>query len=911
MNKYAIIDLETTGNSPNKGDRIIEIGVVVWSEGAIIEQYSRLVNPKTHISRFITYLTGITNEAVVQEPMFEEIAEEVRALFKDAYFVAHNVPFDLGFLNVELKRVGLEPLTQPVVDTVELARILVPRAPAFKLGQLANWLELAHHNPHRALSDAHVTAELLAFLLAKLNKLPLVTIETISKLAPYLKSDLTDILTACMQRLNSNPLENHQYEVFQGLAIKQTSADVQDRSPISPQSFGDLLDFLFGENGQLTKVMDDYESRTGQREMAETIYHAFVSERHAVIEADTGTGKSLAYLIAAIYQAVHSNERIVISTYLTQLQSQLMDKEIPLLEKTLPFPFRTAVLKGKQHYLSLEKFSRAMHHNENSNYDHILTKVILLIWLTETETGDIDEIQLPTSGQRLFHMVSSEAEGKSASSPKSFYQRAKNQAESADIVITNHALLCTNLTHEQRLLPSYQKIIIDEAHHLASSTAKHFGLQIDYVSVQRLLNNITGRSSGLNYVETATFKRTIQLAKEEADTLFRFIFHFVKGKQANDRRTNDIGRYQYTIDANEALTDWKLALEMASRLRFLLRDVSDMLVKWIQLEHSDKMIENIYKQNKSIETLLDKLRHYFYPSSSNPLVSWIEIEAYGAKNAVYLYQEPIDVATVLKEQLFTRKESIVLTSASLSVNKSFNHFKSSIGLVDHEHLIEKKLLSPYPYQDQVKVLIPNDFPIAKYQAMDPFIEATCEAIFSLAEATQGRMLILFTSYDMLNKAYALLREILADDYVLIAQGISSGSRSRLKKNFQSFDQSILLGTNSFWEGIDIPGSDLSCVVIVRLPFESPNHPVFQIKSEQLKKEGKNPFMDLSLPNAVIRFKQGFGRLIRSSTDRGIVFVCDDRLMTAKYGKYFIDSIPEVPIYHRKTNELLEIAQNWL
>ena len=219
--------------------------------------------------------------------------------------------------------------------------------------------------------------------------------------------------------------------------------------------------------------------------------------------------------------------------------------------------------------------------------------------------------------------------------------------------------------------------------------------------------------------------------------------------------------------------------------------------------------------------------------------------------------------------------------------------------------------SPFNYDDQVQLFIPNDFPDINHGDIDDYVYSTCEAILSLSHVTEGRMLVLFTSYDMLRKAYHVLKEIMdLDHYVLIAQGISSGSRTRLKKNFQSFDHSILLGTSSFWEGVDIPGDDLSCIMIVRLPFDPPGHPIYEAKSKDLKKEGKNAFMALSLPNAVIRFKQGFGRLIRSTHDRGIVFICDARIVKARYGKFFTESIPDVPTTYDSTYQLIKKAEEW-
>src|SRR5690606_25574466 len=241
---------------------------------------------------------------------------------------------------------------------------------------------------------------------------------------------------------------------------------------------------------------------------------------------------------------------------------------------------------------------------------------------------------------------------------------------------------------------------------------------------------------------------------------------------------------------------------------------------------------------------------------------------------------------------------------------SFNFIQRRLG-IPKDKLFTKKISSPFSYDKQVRVMIPSDFPETSYDNMDNFIAATCESILSLAEITNGRMLVLFTSYDMLKKSYYLLKELMENEkFVLIAQGISSGSRERLKKNFQTFDQSILLGTSSFWEGVDIPGDDLSCLMIVRLPFQPPNHPVYEAKAADMKANGGNAFYDLALPNAVIRFKQGFGRLIRSTNDRGIVFVCDARIIKSSYGKYFIDSIPEVPIAFDTTTQLMKKAKDW-
>ncbi|CQR46668.1 hypothetical protein BN1058_00940 [Paraliobacillus sp. PM-2] len=929
MNKFVIVDLETTGHTPRNGDRMIEIGLVVLENNKITDQYATLINPNIDIEPFITKLTGITNDDVEDAPLFDEVAEDIYPFFEDAYFVAHNVPFDLGFLNAEFERVGLRPIQLPILDTVELSRILLPQAPSYKLEHLAKHLMFTHDAPHRALSDALVTTDLLHFLLEKLAQQPYELITQLKKLEPKLKSDLYTLLDKLTFYSTTMTTEQEKVEIFRGFALRKQPMIHSVTNPEIP-SFGEVVDQLFEHPLGFKSFIKDYEKRNGQYEMATLVYDALQSKQHAIFEAETGTGKSLAYLIPTIYQAVKHQERVVISTHLTQLQRQLIEKEIPLLEQALPFSFQTVMLKGKQHYLSLSKFEQSMQSNGFDNYDITLTKAILLVWLTETDAGDFDELSLPSSGEQFAKTVSSEAEGAlDASSPwftRSFFLKAKVNAQKADIIITNHALVCANVTNETSILPPFKKLIIDEAHHLEEIASKHFGLRLNYISIQQLLKNVGSINEGFikmlasknDYIADLLYRlkweTTWQATKEELDLLFRQLFQYVKNKQEDQIGMSDIGRRQYILsDENE--TKWEVILDMTERLIFFFQDLIHILSKvkevFIQYNYSIDLIETLKYHSEQIQDTMNQLRSYFLQPFHDTEVKWIEIEMTGAQNAVYLYQEPIDIGDILQNELFNELESSVLTSATITVKNSFHIFKERLGFKNKD-VLEYKIDSPYSYHDQVQLFVPSDFPAARYNQMDDFIYAMCEAIISLAQVTKGRMLVLFTSYDMLKKSYQLLRTLMdQEDFMLIAQGISSGSRTRLKKNFQTFDRAILLGTNSFWEGIDIPGSDLSCVVIARLPFQPPNHPVYQAKAFYYEKAGKNSFMSVAIPNAVIRFKQGFGRLIRASNDRGIVFVCDERIITAKYGKYFIDSIPPINLHHTATKELLETAEKWL
>ncbi|MBP1949590.1 ATP-dependent DNA helicase DinG [Virgibacillus litoralis] len=930
--KFVVIDLETTGHFPAEHDKIIEVGIVVIQNNEITDEFSSFFNPNMPIPSFITNLTGITDHDVQDAPMFEEKAQEIINLFDNSYLIAHNVPFDLGFLNEELASNGYRQLSNSVIDTVELSRMLYPKAPSYKLGQLAEHLQIMHNDPHRALSDAYVTAKLFLKLKQKINSLPYETVTHLLKLEKMLKSDIYNLLYEQQQELAFSVYEDDDIDTYRGLAFKSTDETKQDKKDIET-AFGNFLDEIYENDGTMHQQMLNYEKREGQREMSENVYDAFRMKNHALIEAETGTGKTLAYLIPAIYEAVSEKKRIIISTYTTQLQSQLMDEEIPLIHKLVPIPFKIALLKGKQHYISLEKFERALSSEQADNYDITLTKAMILVWLTETVTGDIDEIQLPSSGYLFYRKVSTDTEGSiDPTNPwfsRSYYQKARKKAQQADILITNHALLCTDMFNDYQLLPSYDKAIIDEAHHLEETASKHYGLKLDYVHVQYTLTQIGDTNDGnwlgkllTNYpannksFAVDEWDNIYNKAKYEVDDLFRMLFQYVIEQKQKEKSLSDIGRIQYRFDEVEKNSaQWNVIIEMSTRLTFYLRDLIHLLsqLKQSLLKEKDidkNNLEELTRIMEAIQLIIDSLEQLFLSDEGIANVKWMEIEAYGAKNAVYLYSEPTDMSTLLSEDFFNQKQSIILTSATLTMKNSFSFIKNRLGL-ESDQTLTTKINSPFSYENQVQLMIPDDFPDIKHGNLDDFIYSTCEAILSLAQITNGRMLVLFTSYDMLRKSYNLLRETIdINKYMLIAQGISSGSRSRLKKNFQTFDQSILLGTSSFWEGVDIPGDDLSCLMIVRLPFQPPNHPVYEAKSNHLKEEGKNAFFELALPNAVIRFKQGFGRLIRSSNDRGIVFVCDARIIKARYGKYFTESIPSVPTTYNSTQALMDKAMDW-
>jgi ATP-dependent DNA helicase DinG len=934
LNKFVVVDLETTGNNPKKGDKIIQFAAVVIEEGKITESFSSLINPKRSIPAFIEELTHIDDEMVKDSPLFAEIAPKVNSLLEGAYFVAHNVLFDLSFLQEELIQAGFEGFYGSVLDTVEMARIIFPTADGYKLSDLAVREDLQHDRPHQADSDAQVTAELFLILVNRLFQLPVSTLNQLSQLSGGLKSDLQQLIDEIILEIDPSSQKWHEYvEIWNTLALKK----IQSHSSSTSRQFRDDYQFPLSEEEKMkmvSKGFTSYEKRIGQFQMMDGVYQAFRSGMHTLIEAGTGVGKSLGYLLPVAYFAKESRLPVVVSTHTIQLQEQIIQNEIPLLTKILPFEVKSVLLKGRNHYISLEKFALSLF-EENDNYDTTLTKMQILVWLTETNTGDRDELNLSSGGNIFWNKIKNEQTIFAMNKlwqEKDFYLRAKNEAQDADIIITNHSLLLSNLTAENTFLPEFDYAIIDEAHHFEKVASQYFGRTLDYLTTRLLLSQFGQYEQRLLFHElesildaliankgnlTPTIKIN-QLAADlsyEMDEFFKLTALYAKSSTPERRGLN---RAKVRFLREKGGKEKNALIHSAERFAFLLKDLQSAISERLEIikNHKENLtskqrgkMEEIISFSNELEVLRNTVQECFIKESND--VKWIEIDFRSQQNVTTFYAQPAFVAASLKERFFSVKKGVVLTSATLTINNSFDYMINEMGLAK-ETTLTMNIASPFDYKNQVKLLIPEDLPEVNATGLEDYVIAITEHIITVAEATKGRMLILFTAHDMLKKTYELIKESgFLNDYAMIAQGITSGSRSRLTRNFKRYEKAILLGTSSFWEGIDIPGEDLSCLVIVRLPFSPPDEPLTEAKCQIIKQQGGNAFTEYSLPEAILRFKQGFGRLIRSDKDRGIMMVFDKRIITAKYGKDFLKSIPPVPMKKGNIDELVEIIYKWL
>lgn len=925
--RFTVADFETTGHSYASGGRIMQAAFVAIEAGRISGQFNTYLNPEMPIPPFIQELTGIDEDTVRQAPFFQEEAERFKGWLTDSVFVAHNVFFDLPFLNSELKAAGCLPFTGLFIDTVELAKIVLPASDSYKLGDLSDQFRLSHSQKHRADSDAHATAELFIHLVERLEELPLVTIEQLLKLSSGLKSDIHLLLSriAAVKKQRVEML-SEKWTVYRGLALR-TKKQPEKRKANKSITFPTTED----EKWKLLAGVPGMQRRSGQMQMMKAVQHFFEEEEHTVIEAGTGTGKSLAYLLPAIFKSRQSGRPVVVSTYTVLLQHQLLERELAKLQMLLPFDVKAAVLKGKRHYLDLSRFVRSLREKER-NYDRVITKMQMLVWLLETETGDGDELNL-SSGGALFWKEVCQADdymnkAKQAWRKHDFARYAKEVAAGADIIVTNHSFLIADMKADQPLLLPGSFIIIDEAHRFERAARERLGQALSIADLKFLIGKIGSAEDRrllyhLNRIES---KRLTERSSEkvmaaasgvlvEAEEWLGVLAAFFERQTSKKSQAK---RQQAITEESRHTAGWQQIEYGAERLyNAVSRFIEAVSEKVMPIEDIRKQLsarDELYVDDARL--FLDRCRSWnkrlfelvFRPDEEE--VVWIEGDVRSLSNTLTLRTQPVQPGSLIQSYLLDQHH-VLFTSATLTVEQSFQFFAREMGLASfdyNKHVIP----SPFDYANHCRVVVPNDVPDVTETDHETYAQAVADYIIAAAETAGGRVLVLFTSFDILKKTHDFIRDTdLLAEYAILAQGITGGSVARLAKNFRQYDKAILLGTGALWEGIDIPGEDLSVLFIVRLPFAPPDDPFVAAKNAQLKQDGENAFSAYSLPQAIIRFRQGFGRLIRTESDRGVAVLFDRRVLSSRYGKAFLESIPDVPTKELDIAGTMELIEKWL
>lgn len=681
----------------------------------------------------------------------------------------------------------------------------------------------------------------------------------------------------------------------------------------------DLLAMIFSQGGILSHTLKDYEERTCQKEMALNILNAYENNRIALIEAGTGTGKSLAYLVPAVYWGLKEKEKTVISTHTIALQEQLLLKDIPFLLKTLDENLKVCLVKGMSNYLCLRKLRELQDQPLLFSLEEAKHVQQLENWSERTREGSKSDIPFsiaPSTWEKVAADGSSCNHVKCPHYKQCFFFKARKNAEDAQILIVNHHLLLADIEKKRRnlgqesILPSYNRLIIDEAHHLEDIALEIFAQKFDAVGFLRYLSKLFAESNPERSratllkqqlsVFSAISPRIIQKleidipaqkmqCQTQLDAVFAELFFLFD--RANSQKETKIR----ITDAHTQSPGWQKLTqaliafsEEVHRLFLLLTSLLMQLEEYKDAQFYDKLSLHLL-EIQAIGQYLDQthtfLQNFVQDEPKEKRVRWIEKNG---SNALFV-DAALDVSTFLKEALFSTQQTSILCSATMATAQSFSFMKKRLGLSDETmQPLEEIYHSPFDYSTQTLLAVPTDLPIPSHPT---FLAQCVETMREIIEISKGSIFLLFTSYDMLQNAYRSLAVTdLSDRFPFLKQG--DLPRHVLLEQFKQTEGSVLFATDSFWEGVDVPGEALRCVVMVKLPFFVPSDPLYQAYSESLEQEGLDPFFDYSVPQAVIKFKQGFGRLMRKKEDRGCVVCLDQRLVKKHYGKQFLASLPE-------------------
>lgn len=704
--------------------------------------------------------------------------------------------------------------------------------------------------------------------------------------------------------------------------------------PLDPEEIAATL----APGGSVSDAHGAYEDRPMQRDLSRAVARAYNEGGVSVLEAGTGTGKSVAYLIPAIYWALKNRERTVVSTNTINLQEQLVRKDLPFLQRALGEKFRYALVKGRGNYISIRRALLAQQ-TQTVLFDDMQQNSLnaVLEWMKATEDGSLQDMPFSPSPDLWDEVVSDSDVCLRAKCPhfeQCFYQKARREAAAADVIVANHSLLFSDIAVRRvqgnytapAVLPPYKRVILDEAHNVEEAATDHLGAAITRRGLLRILNRLDKRGKGLlsafenklltgkedilqqDALEQITKLRPqVERAREYGATLFDYVEDLTVRQDDSVLRLSEefAASPEWTHGMDVAYENLLAALNMLQKGIEQLRDTVMIDRDW-----SDSLTEQLVELHGAagrVYGAAEALRLVFTgEGSETALVRWLERRG-GREVNQAARAAPVEIAESLREALFDRIDTVVLTSATLATRDGFSFVRGRLGIGNGLRVKEAVYPSPFAYDQQTMIAIPTDLPVLRKEDQPDLNRITSEIVTDFAEITDGGIFVLFTSYRALKSVATLLRKTGVERrWPLFVQG--EHARARLLETFVQSGRGMLLGVSSFWEGVDVPGDPLRGIVIHKLPFKVPTEPLTAARVEAIDRNGGSSFMEYILPHAALRLKQGFGRLVRSATDRGAVILLDRRVLEKGYGRYFLDTLPDAPL---RTGTWIELSEELL
>jgi ATP-dependent DNA helicase DinG len=641
---------------------------------------------------------------------------------------------------------------------------------------------------------------------------------------------------------------------------------------------------IFGSDGAIARVLEKYEYRQSQVNMAFEVEKAISGGNNLIVEAGTGIGKTFAYLIPFIQWSYKNDKRVVISTYTKTLQEQLVKKDLPFLHKALALDFRYALCVGSENYLCLRRLDRSCQQGLFDTKREAAELQEITEWAGKTETGLRLELDFEPQ-ESVWVKVCREPDlcrGKRCARWQGcFYAKARALQAGSHLLVANHHLFFADIAAGRQILPSYEGVVFDEAHNLEEAAASHLGFELSNTQLKHMIDEFHHPKQ-----RTGFFNRIRELkgsgdlvvmanaSRQAGDLFFSRALDFVGGKSAACMREPGL-----------------LENILSSPLEQLADAVTEKMEKINDEEDREDVAAHVLRIRGYAAYLSE-----FVDQKREQHVYWVEAEARPKRVKCSLCASPVDIAPHLKKLVFDEISPVVLTSATISVNGSFEFVKKRLGI---ESCREILLHSPFDFEKQVILYAPKDLPDPAREE-ERYVKAISEQIEKLINITQGRTFVLFTSYDMLRRVYDLLKVKLSG-FEIMRQG--DFPRWQLLEKFKKSGGAVLFATSTFWQGVDVPGKALENVIITRLPFAVPDHPLIEARILDLERKGEDAFMSYQVPRAVLLFKQGFGRLIRRRNDVGIAAILDPRIRTRNYGRFFLDSLPRC----REIDDINELA----